>query len=736
MNKKIPVSFRSQGKKINININFVLKDLFENLSLDVELINETQVVEIQQDQILLSEFCYKIPEFLWSLDDWILIYKDSGGVESICVGDYMIWAHVWGRSNHLDHLLKKLNKNIQNIELSWFQKDQRFEFLHEFNNLNGLILGQWFELSSLDDLKNLPNLRFLKIESLGKLENFGIENNKLLDTIIIHDCDKISQLPLTSNENKITSLKIFSCKNLFSIEGIEKFESLLKLTLFELNIKNLDGICELKNLELLDIRKSIQIESFDFLAHLKKLKILAIGTNAYPFYVKRNEFIKNLSNLNFLNENTNLSKLIAQGLENVTNINALLNLNKLKLVNLDGCKSLKDAQVLSKLNDLEYLSIRECSSLRELPIFPEKSKIKKIEAEECLRINSLEPLRGATNLIEINGLNPEHAAELLANASYKRHDINYIQNNLCQWIKIFIEISQDELFHEKFAISLAKAFSLLKNSSSLDDFEKHIINCNRLTSAPWKAWFGGTLKESGFELYCQRVGRVPIAKMAAGAIGGVCITLPHTEHHDWSRQWLLALESTRLHDAKSLQSIAPEICLAYARAGFTESLYRWLEVFTDPSDPGALDSVHAALAKFELISDKPKAAEAHIFAIKTPRLRDPVLADLISFYTASNADLASAHLLLIDTPLIRRELAKTLVVLPEFAKSEIALHRLVVAMGDSPVALGELISLLPVSSSPSKLIQKISESLQLDRKETLRKIAEEFHRAADRLLME
>jgi hypothetical protein len=117
-------------------------------------------------------------------------------------------------------------------------------------------------------------------------------------------------------------------------------------------------------------------------------------------------------------------------------------------------------------------------------------------------------------------------------------------------------------------------------------------------------------------------------------------------------------------------------------------------------------------------------------------LRDPVLADLISFYTASNADLASAHLLLIDTPLIRRELAKTLVVLPEFAKSEIALHRLVVAMGDSPVALGELISLLPVSSSPSKLIQKISESLQLDRKETLRKIAEEFHRAADRLLME
>jgi hypothetical protein len=106
MNKKIPVSFRSQGKKINIKINFVLKDLFENLSLDVELINETQVVEIQQDQILLSEFCYKIPEFLWSLDDWILIYKDSGGVESICVGDYMIWAHVRGRSNHLDHLLK------------------------------------------------------------------------------------------------------------------------------------------------------------------------------------------------------------------------------------------------------------------------------------------------------------------------------------------------------------------------------------------------------------------------------------------------------------------------------------------------------------------------------------------------------------------------------------------------------------------------------------------------------
>ncbi len=62
------------------------------------------------------------------------------------------------------------------------------------------------------------------------------------------------------------------------------------------------------------------------------------------------------------------------------------------------------------------------------------------------------------------------------------------------------------------------------------------------------------------------------------------------------------------------------------------------------------------------------------------------------------------------------------------------MQRLVVAMDDSPEALGELIALLPPSSAPSQIIQQISASLQLDRQATLHKISQELHQQADLLL--
>jgi hypothetical protein len=193
--------------------------------------------------------------------------------------------------------------------------------------------------------------------------------------------------------------------------------------------------------------------------------------------------------------------------------------------------------------------------------------------------------------------------------------------------------------------------------------------------------------------------------------------------------WLTALESARLSDAKNLLGVAPEICLALARLSLSESLHSWLLAFTDPSDPGALDPIHAALAGFQLAKENLPAAENHIFAIESPKLRDPTLAELVTSLSKSDPEGASAKLLLIDASAIRVESAKRLAASP--GASETTLHRLAVAMGDSPGDLAELITAIPDPSNKT-FLETLSTKLQPDRSTTLRKIAEGLLREADK----
>jgi uncharacterized protein HemY len=215
--------------------------------------------------------------------------------------------------------------------------------------------------------------------------------------------------------------------------------------------------------------------------------------------------------------------------------------------------------------------------------------------------------------------------------------------------------------------------------------------------------------------------------MSIGAVGGACLTLPIEEEAEWSRQWLADLEKSRVIDAKVLLPVAPEICVAYARSGDKEALRRWLEKFTDPSDPPVLDPVHVALAKFQLLRGDLDSAANHLHAIQSPAARDPVLGELVVHLAERDEDLASGSLLLIEDQALRLDLAKHLAAMP--TASESSIYRCVVAAGESPQALADLISLLP-SSSRSELLIKLSKQLQTDRKNILLKIAQELESQA------
>jgi hypothetical protein len=256
---------------------------------------------------------------------------------------------------------------------------------------------------------------------------------------------------------------------------------------------------------------------------------------------------------------------------------------------------------------------------------------------------------------------------------------------------------------------------MIDDSELGDRFEQILDLHPEFTSAPWKAWFGGSYKESGFVLYRKRVERVPITKMTAGAIGGACATLPESEPA-WSRQWLTELEKERSANARELLPVAPEICLAYARLGEMEALGRWQERLTDPSDPGALDELQVSLAKWRLSSGDLQKARSHISAIHSPSARDPILSELVMAELATDPDTASEDLLMIQGSQTRSNLAKKLAAEPAFTKSESRLHRLLVAAGENPAALAELITLLG-ASVPSEIVNRLSAHLGLPQTE-------------------
>ena len=671
------------------------------------LFDEQEFEITAQTKVTLFGMETSVPQGLQTERSWVCRLIEKEGFLLFSVGDWF-WAASLKKSSHPEEMMAKLPVDLRVLSL---------KHLNEVNDLR-----------SLSGLSNLTSLYVSNTETLVELS--GLYSMSKLTSLNLNICLRLSDISALTGLNSLTQLTLHGCIALTDISALSGLVGLTDLDLSRSHdIEDLTPLESLIYLEKLNLSTAKEPLSEQDLIPISKL------TSLTKLDLRRgcvNKEIHDLSSLSYL---TNLTNLDLSDFAAITDLSPLSCLKALTTLNLTDCISITDLSPLSDLKALRDLKLFNCNSITKLDPLGKLLSLEELKFTSR-RIQSVESLRNIPTLREVTEFNPSELAELFAHAAYLRSDRDNIKWYSRDWLdeaKGWREVAQS--LQDRFASTLGDAFSLLGEDPIAEDYEAFLDGRPDFSSAPWKAWFGGTLKESGFELYRQRVERVAVSQMLSGAIGGACTTLPYEDQPEWSRQWLMSLESELLKDAKNLLSVAPEICLAHARLNLSESLRRWLEAFTDPSDPGALDLVHAALAGFQLALNHLDAAESHVFAIESPSLRDPVLANLICSYPAIDSDRASAQLLLIAAPATRRELAKTLVTIPEYSMSEVAMHRLVVAMDDSPEALGELIALLPPSAAPSQLIQQISASLQLDRQATLRKISDELHQQANRLLI-
>ena len=188
------------------------------------------------------------------------------------------------------------------------------------------------------------------------------------------------------------------------IDFIRHFSHIKSLTLIDMNIKNIQSINELYNLEDLSLitysKNSVDFSNFpklttlDFewingstsLFDLKHIQDLSI--NRYSD--KNLELFSKLTSLNRLS-------LMNSRINSLDNICQLTNLNSLSLINLT---KVENCSCLSNLTNLEDITIHSCKKISDISPLFSLQKIKKMHILDMGIIQSISGIEVMTNLKE------------------------------------------------------------------------------------------------------------------------------------------------------------------------------------------------------------------------------------------------------------------------------------------------------------------------------------------------
>jgi Leucine Rich repeats (2 copies) len=594
------------------------------------------------------------------------------------------WIRVlsFAENGQLTRAPESLNRFVQLVGINFRQCGSLSDLgpLTGLNSLVTLILNSCESLSNLAPLKTLHSLRMLSLINCSSLNDLqGIDGLSSLSNLNLSWCKSLSDLGPLKDLLLLRKLDLNCCDLLSDLRPLASLHSLVSLRLSTCRlIQDLTPLAGLSSLEELDLRCCEGVTNLAPLAGLIALRILYVS------------WCKSL-----------------------TNLAPLSGLNALRELHLRCCTSLEDIEALSGLTSLKTLDLGGADQIRDISALKKVPSLEKVNFTSR-RIKSIEGLREIPSLRELKEFDPPQVAECLARTAYLRWDVSSIADHAEEWLGEASAWEEGTLsMRDRFAATLGEAFSLLGDHPIVNPYEEFLRAHPEFSSAPWRAWLDGIRKKGGEDNMRLRIDAQGIANSSLGCLGGICLVLPEEE---WSRQWLAELEKDRSGNAKELLPVAPEICLAYARLSEMEALGRWLERLTDPSDPGALDELQVSFAKWRLTSGDLQNSRRHISAIHSPTARDPILAELVLAELAADPDTASEDLLLVQGTETRGELAKKLASEPTFTSSESRLHRLLVAAGENPTALAELITLLG-ASVPSEIVNRLSAQLGMPKDE-------------------
>jgi hypothetical protein len=683
-------------------------------------------------------------------DHWTYYIEECNYTSTLQINDKFLAAQIadfdWEEINR-----EKLEYD-KNINEFWSEKhrdrnDQINSLSSEIKSLN--VLGG-IECDCISHLKSLTCLHMRNLP-------FGSEIKLLsgftsLSSLDLSNSRSLTDITALSGLTSLTSLNLSGCISLKDITALSGIASLASLNLrYCESLKDITALSGLTSLTSLDLRGCQSLTDITALSGLTSLTSLDLRG------------CRSIKDITALSGFTSLTSLDLSWCESLTDITALSDLASLTSLNLDGCKSLRKIALtgltalseldvsfcdslteiylsgltslisldlnsnfslteisLSGLLSLSELNLFGCERLMSLSKITHVSSLKKLNISDLKRLHpskTLEHLRSFTALEELDSpLHPSMVAELLAHTAVCRRDLNKISQSARLWLQESISFIDRALAEqEQFAATLGAAFSLLGDHEVIRDYEAFLDERSDFSATPWKAWLGGLRKNQGHTALVKSVERVDLALRSAGAIGGICVSLPSseapTEEQEWARDWLVRMEATQARYAKNLLTVCAEVCLAHARLGLHEGLQRWLGRFTDSSDPEALDPVHVALGYWQLQQGDTTAASEHASSIGSSQARDPLLGKLVESCYESDPTLACKALLHIDSLILRADLASHLVAQETFAAEARNMQCLIVACDSSIEGMTRLITQAHPNADPTHL-RALSEKLR------------------------
>ena len=368
---------------------------------------------------------------------------------------------------------------------------------------------------------------------------------------------------------------------------------------------------------------------------------------------------------------------------------------------------------------MQSLELSYCKSLTDISGLAKLINLQSLNLEDCKRIQNYSPLRNCLALKELeeSNMHPAESAELLCFLAVQRNDIIYISNEASSWLKeLKLGLGQKHSSSNDLACSLAQGIVLANLDKVSLSFHQTLLNHPNVLLAPWKTWFIENLKTFGWDKIQKLAELNQSSELTFGVIGGISSCLPSLEGDPsqiaWAKKWISEIHLLHNNNPNFLKPAAAEWCLALKRLGEDELLKEWIEKFTDPSDPSALDPINKVFSAYALDLNDSESALEYALKINGPKLRDESILNLAQqFIKEGKTSKAGEFLFLLTQIESRIQLAYSLAEDYAYLKSDENAHWLLAACGDNTQSLADILDKIRLANPDSEILKIMYEKL-------------------------
>lgn len=327
-------------------------------------------------------------------------------------------------------------KNLKILNVSMDEKTEFPEKIGELSNLNELIVTDADDIKEFNVIKNLTNLKVLKIESAKSLKTLDFIGDLKLKTLSI-EAYELKDFSVLKGNDTIEKLKIITSYNNAQFEPVSTMKNVKELDIDASDYTDYELIGNLKSVEKLYLKMFDTTRSMCFLRNMTELKEAEFNGCTFNGDLSVLSGANNLKKVLFKNGDVNYITMSLNELKSVEDVtfdvpdgsilylDELLPNDKIKKLTIENGELWFDKDTITNNMRLEELTVKD---VKPIDKNYQKTEFDRYFKEIC-NINTLKKLTvTGCNLTDISGISKlKNLEELDISDNYVR-DVSEITN--------------------------------------------------------------------------------------------------------------------------------------------------------------------------------------------------------------------------------------------------------------------------------------------------------------------